>query len=239
VPFVNVKYRGPEEPFNLPDNVLDNGIYHGTVTDLGFQFRYNLLERPVVVTPFFSAGVPSHAYETLGEAAPGRNFKEYRLGTYVGRLLEPILPRAFVHGYYSYSFVQQDVDIPLNYSSFGLEAGYFVAGTVPISFLWRQHWTHGGLSFNELFEAPPDVFVNLDRVVRIKFKHVGAAVSFPLGDSVSGFANYLKFLSGVDAHYGQAFSVGLSWTFQTRAEPILFAGSPAGNAGPSLLRAAR
>ncbi len=225
VPFVNVKYLGPEEPFNLPDNVLDDGTYQGAITDLGFQFRYNLIESPLVVTPFFTAGVPSHGYETLGEAAPGRNFQEYRFGTYVGRFLDPVLPRAFVDAYYSYSFVRQDLDIPLNYSSFALQVGYFVADTVPVSFLYRRHWTHGGLSFNELFEAPPEVFVNLDRVVRISFHHVGVAAAFPLTDSVSVFGNYVKFISGVDAHYGSAFSVGVSWTFQTRTEPILFASS--------------
>ena len=52
VPFVNVKYLGPEEPFNLPDNVLDDGTYQGAITDLGFQFRYNFVESPLVVTPF-------------------------------------------------------------------------------------------------------------------------------------------------------------------------------------------
>ena len=239
VPFVNVKYLGPEEPFNLPDNVLDDGTYQGAITDLGFQFRYNLIESPLVVTPFFTAGVPSHAYETLGEAAPGRNFQEYRFGTYVGRFLDPVLPRAFVDAYYSYSFVRQDLDIPLNYSSFALQAGYFVAGSVPVSFLYRRHWTHGGLSFNELFEAPVEVFGNLDRVLKIKSQHVGLGTSLSLGSSVSAYANYVKFVSGVDTHYGAGFSVGLSWTFQTREEPLLFPFSSTEKTTSSLLHSTR
>jgi hypothetical protein len=240
VPFVNVKYMGPEEPVNLPANVLDDGTYHGTVSDLGFQFRYNVLERPLVVTPFFTAGVPSHAYDTLGEAAPGRNFQEYHFGTYVGRLLDPVLPRAFVHANYAYAFVRQDLDIPLNYSSFNLEAGYFITSSFAVSFLYRQQWTHGGLTFDELWVAPPDVFVNMDRVVRQNFQHLGVAGSYSLTSSVSVFANYWNFVSGSAAHYGDGFSVGLSWTFHTRTEEILFPTSAAANtAVPGLLRGAR
>lgn len=239
VPFVSVKYRGPEEPFFLPENVLDDGTYHGTVADLGFQFRYNALQQPLVVTPFFSAGIPSHSYDTLGESAPARNFQEYRVGTYVGRLLDPILPRAFIHASVTYAFVRQDLDIPLNYSSFSFEAGYFVASPVAISFLWRRHWTHGGLSFNELFEAPAEVFGNLDRVLKIKSQHVGLGTSLSLGSAVSAYANYVQFVSGVDTHYGAGFSVGLSWTFQTRDEPILFPFSSTENAISGLLHSTR
>jgi len=117
--------------------------------------------------------------------------------------------------------VRQDLDIPLDYSSFGLEVGYFLTPSVQMSFLWRKLWSHGGLSFNELFEAPPEVFVNLDRVVRASYDHVGAAVSFRIGQSVSAYANYLWFVSGIDAHYGAGFSVGLSWSFRTsRADDV-------------------
>ena len=214
VPFVNVKYLGPDEPLNLPDNVLDDGRYHGTVTDLRLEVRYNPLQRPLAFTPFAAAVIPSHSYPTLGEAAPGRDFQEYHLGAYAGRLLDPVLPRAFVHGSFAYAFVRQDLDIPLDYSGLSLETGYFVTPSVSIGVFWRRHWTHGGLSFNELFEAPPEVFVNLDRVVRVGYQHVGVAASFPLGGSLSAHANYVWFVDGVDAHYGSGFSVGLSWRFR-------------------------
>jgi hypothetical protein len=216
VPFVNVKYLGPEEPLNLPLNVLDNGAYHGTLTDLRFELRYNALQRPVVITPFAAGLIPSHSYDTLGESAPGRNFQEFPVGVYVGRLLDPVLPRAFVQGSYAYAFVRQDVGIDLNYSVFGVDAGYFVTPSVSVSVLWRGLKTHGGLSFNELWEAPPDVFVNMDRVVRASYHHLGVGLSVPLGGTASAFANYVWFVDGVDAHYGGSFSIGLSWGFRTR-----------------------
>lgn len=216
VPFVNVKYAGPEEPFNLPLNVLDDGAYHGTLSDFRFELRYGLLERPVVITPFAAGLIPSHAYDTLGEAAPGRHFQEFPLGVYVGRLLDPFLPRAFVQGSYAYAFVRQDLGIDLDYSVFGVDVGYFVTPSLSVSVLWRGLKTHGGLSFNELFEAPEEVFVNLDRVVRASYHHLGVGVSVPLGARTSAFANYVWFVDGVDAHYGSSFSIGFSWGFRTR-----------------------
>jgi len=54
VPWVNVKYLGPEEPLNLPDNVLDDAPTTGAVSDLRFELRYNAFSRYGVVTPFFA-----------------------------------------------------------------------------------------------------------------------------------------------------------------------------------------
>jgi hypothetical protein len=221
VPYVSVKYLGPDEPLNLPDNVLDDGTYHGTLQDLRFEVRYNLLLRPLALTPMVAAVIPSHSYDTLGESAAGRDFQEYHAGLFAGRFLDPVLPRAYLQAGYTFAYVRQDLDIPLNYSSFGLEAGFFVTDGVQVSFLWNKLWSHGGLTFTELFEAPPEVFVNLDRVVKSSYDHVGAAVTVRLGGSLSAYANYLWFVRGKDAHYGSGFSVGLGWSFRTpRADDV-------------------
>jgi hypothetical protein len=225
LPFVGVTYLGPEEPLNLPYNVLDDGSYHGSITDLTVAVRYNLLQRPLAVTPFAAALIPTHAYPTIGEAAPGRHFQEYHLGANVGRLLDPLLPRAYVQASYAYAFVRQDVGVPVDYSSFGVEAGYFLTPRIPVSFFWRRYVTHGGLNFAELFEAPPEIFVNLDRVVAVSYHHLGVGLSVPLGSSFSAYGNYVWFASGVDAHFGSGFSAGVTWSFRTgrAAEPpVLF-----------------
>jgi hypothetical protein len=67
-------------------------------------------------------------------------------------------------------------------------------------------------------------------VVRQNFQHLGVAGSYSLNGSVSVFADYRNFVSGEAAHYGDGFSVGLSWTFYTRTEPTLFPTSSAQNA---------
>lgn len=215
LPYMNVKYAGKEEPFNLPENKLDDGNYHGAFQDFGFELRYNAFQRPFMATPFVAAGVPSHAYETIGEAAVGRDLRELRIGTYAGRLLEPVLPRTYVHGMYSYAFVERDQNIPLDRSNLNVDVGYFVTPAVSLSFLWRRQWTHGGLDFAELFAASPEIFRNFDRLVRQDYQHVGVGAGFPLTRTLSGHLNFIKFVSGKNAHYGSGIAGGVNWSFQT------------------------
>jgi hypothetical protein len=218
LPYMNTKYTGKDEPLNLPENVLDDGRYHRTVQDFRSELRCNALRRPFMATPFFAAIIPSHDYKTIGEAAAGRHLREYLVGAYAGRLLNPVLRRAYVHGLYSYAFVERDVNIPLNRSNVELAVGYLVTPSLPLSFIWKRQWTHGGLDFAELFEAPPEVFRNMDRVTRQNFQHVGVGAGFPLSKSMSVHVNFVKLVSGANAHYGTGISAGVSWSFQTRRE---------------------
>lgn len=239
IPYMNTKYTGNQEPLNLPLNVLDDGFYHGTLQDLGFELRYNAFRRPVVVTPFFQAIIPSHDYDTIGEAASGRRLREYLVGAYAGRLLNPVLPRAFVHGNYSYAFVEQDLNIPLNRSNANMQLGYFVTPSVPVSFLWGRQWTHGGLGYFESFEVLED-FLNIDRIMRENFQHVGVGAQFPLGKSLAVHVNVAKFVSGQNSHYGTAISAGVTWSFQTRREsPSVRSTSQAALNPPGFLQAFR
>jgi hypothetical protein len=236
LPFVNVKYIGPEEPLNLPDNKLDDGAYHGTLSDVHVEIRGDVLDHPLAVTPFFAASIPSHGYPTLGEAAAGRGFQEFEFGVYAGHVFDEVLPGAFVHGAYSYAMVRQDLDIPLDHSNLELSAGYEIAQTVQVSVLWRRQWVHGGLTFDQLYAAPPDVFRNLDRVVHENFQHLGVAVGFPVTESIAAHANFVKFVSGVDAHFGYGISGGLSWTWQLHREQDPFAARAFARPGSAMRR---
>lgn len=59
---------------------IDDGHYHSTWQDYHFNVRYNLLTKPVVLTPFVGMVIPSHHYATIGEAAPGRDLRETHIG---------------------------------------------------------------------------------------------------------------------------------------------------------------
>jgi hypothetical protein len=218
LPHVNNKFTDKETPpFNLPVNVVDDGAYHGAFQDFRFEARYNVLRRPFVASPFFAGVIPSHGYQIIGEAAPGRHLREYLVGGYAGRLLNPVLPRAYVHGLYSYAFVERWMDIPLNRSNVDLAFGYFVVPSVSISFIWSRQWTHGGLAFTQIHDTPA-VFLNHDRLVRSNFQHVGVGAGLALNKSVDLHGNFVKYVSGSNTHFGTAISVGVSWTFQTRRE---------------------
>src|SRR5262249_46446976 len=129
--YVNSKYTGQETPFNLPRNVLDDGKYHGSPQDFRFELRYSALRRPLFMTPFFAAIVPSYGYDFIGEAAPGRRLREFLAGAYAGRLLNPICPRAYIHGSYSYAFVKRDLGIRTNRSNVDMQFGYLVRNPSP------------------------------------------------------------------------------------------------------------
>jgi hypothetical protein len=222
IPYVSSKYTGKEEPLNLPANVIDDGVYHGTLQDFRIEGRFNAFERPLVVTPFFAFSVPSHSYQTIGESAVGPNLKQYSTGVYVGRLLNPFLSQAFVHGSYSYTAVEKVLGLSLNRSNTDVAFGYFFTPRLSTTFLWRNQWTYGGLGFADLYDpsTSSEVFLQSDRLTKQDFQHIGVATGLNLTESMSANFSFIKFVSGHNAHFGEAFSGGLSWSFST--SPQLF-----------------
>ena len=132
---------------------LDTGGYYATAQDFGFMLRYSLLEKGLAVTPFVAATIPSHDYRTVGEAAPGQNRRALHIGMNVGRLLDPLLPRAYVHARYTYSFVQPIYGMSLDRSNAEFEVGYAVAPTLSVRALGAWQQTHGGLGWGEAYGA--------------------------------------------------------------------------------------
>src|SRR5439155_21454761 len=106
----------------------EDGSSHSTFQDVHLDLRYNVLRdsrrrglRDLAITPFFSFIVPSHGYVFDAESALGRDLREYALGVSVGRLLSPLLRKAYVQGQYSYAFVQKANNISLNHNNVDLE----------------------------------------------------------------------------------------------------------------------
>jgi hypothetical protein len=214
LPYMLTKYTGKEVPLNLPLNVLDDGAYHGTFQDFQFGLRYNIQRRHFAVTPFLTVVLPSHAYRTVGEAAAGANLRQLITGAYTGRLLNPIVPRTYIQGMYSYAVVEKAANIPLNRSNTELTAGYFITPSLSANFLWRGQWTHGGLSFSDILQgSSSEVVRQLDRVTRQNFYHVGGGAGLSLTESVSTHFTFVKFVSGQNAHYGEGIFAGISWRF--------------------------
>jgi len=214
LPYMLTKYTGKETPLNLPLNVLDDGTYHGTVQDFQLGLRYNLQRRRFAVTPFFTLVLPSHDYKTVGETAAGPHLRQLISGVYTGRLLNPILPRTYVEGMYSYALVEKAANIPLNRSNTELTAGYFITSSLSANFLWRGQWMHGGLNFSEIFqESSSEVIRQQDRVTRQNFYHVGGGAGLAISESVSTHFTFVKFVAGQNAHYGEGIFAGVSWRF--------------------------
>jgi hypothetical protein len=180
LPYVITKFTGNRtdltfgDPFVVPAPI-DDGSLHSTFQDFHIDLHYNVLRdskrrglRDLAVTPFFSFIVPSHSYAYLGESAFGRDLREYVLGISAGRLLSPVLRKAYVQGQYSYAFVQKANDIPLNHSNVDIELGYFLPHSLSVRGFGSWVHTHGGISFGEVLANPQLIPIH-DRPLRTNF----------------------------------------------------------------------
>jgi hypothetical protein len=200
-------------------STLDTGDFYATFQDFNFTLRYNAIERGgVMVTPVIGLTIPSHSYRTIGEAAPGQNLRALHLGVNVGRLLDPVLPNAYVHGRYTYSFVEDLLGIGLDRSAAEFEVGYAITPMVSARGLFNWAHTHGGLPFTQTLDNA-FLFLSHDRLLAVRYWHAGAGATVSLTDSIDLDAAWVTFLSGADTHYGMGLSVGLTWRVLSAALP--------------------
>jgi hypothetical protein len=193
---------------------IDDGSYHGTFQDFRAAVRYNAVNRPLLFTPFFEVVIPSHRYETFGHSAPGKDLREYRVGADIGRLLNPILPRAYFDLRYGYSFVQKLAGMTLDRTNVDLELGYFVTPRIAVRAIGSVQKTLGGVESL----VPPDspFFPIHDRVERGHYSRIGGGATFSLRRNLDLYVFVVSTLSGKNVQAFTAPGIGISWNFQTR-----------------------
>ncbi|MDQ3071143.1 MAG: hypothetical protein M3R55_15610 [Acidobacteriota bacterium] len=190
---------------------LDTGEVYSTFQDFNFTLRYNAIDRGgVVMTPVIGVTIPSHRYRTIGEAAPGQDRRALHLGVNIGRLLDPVVPNAYVHGRYTYSFVEDLLGINLDRSVAEVEVGYAITPIISARALVNWARTHGGIPFSRSLEDP-FLFLAHDRLLAVRYWHAGAGATVSLTDSIDLDGAWVTFVSGSDTHYGMGVSVGLTW----------------------------
>jgi hypothetical protein len=101
LPIVSAKYTGPRPsyfvgPFETFPGPLDDGSYHGAIQDFRVELRRVFFTGPIAVTPFIGGALPTHQYETIGEAVPGRHRRELQLGANAGVGLDRFARGAYV-----------------------------------------------------------------------------------------------------------------------------------------------
>jgi hypothetical protein len=177
------------------------------------------MERGLTVTPVIALIVPSHDYRTIGEASAGQNLLAFVTGVNVGRLLDPVAPKAYVHGRYTYSFVQSYRNIPLDRSNAEFEIGYGIAPTVVVRGLVNWMRTHGGMPFDETLKDL-SLFLEHDRLLASRHWHVGAGATVTLTDALDLEAAVSTFVAGAATRYGVGVNVGITWRlFKPRGLP--------------------
>jgi hypothetical protein len=196
-------------------STLDTGGFYSTFQDFAFTLRYNMLDDArtgLVLTPVIGATIPTHHYRTVGEAAPGQDLLALHTGVNAGRLLDPLLPNAYIHGRYIYSFVESLAGVSMNRSLVEIEGGYAITPTVTARGLATWSHTHGGVPFSRAYD---DVLLFLvhDRLLASRYWHFGGGATVSLTDSLDLDGAFVTFLSGSDTHYGHGATIGLTWRF--------------------------
>ena len=223
LPYVFARYIGPGLTPGGLQAVDACHCWHSGWQDFTFTARYSALNGRSGVTPFFAVGVPSHSYIYRGEAVLGRRLREARLGVAAGRRLDALSPRLSVQSSYSYTFVEQVLDVPNNRSNVAVEAAFLATRKLSIrgTAVWQV--THGGLRAGA---GPPpadgypwgdiltaEAFAQHDRLLQDNYTHVGTGASWSLA-RVDVFGSWVHFMRGTNSHKGNAFTVGVSYPFE-------------------------
>ena len=214
LPFIASKYTGPASyfvgPFETFPGPLDDGSYHGAFQDARVEVRRMFVAGPVTVTPFVGLSVPTHEYETAGEAVPGRRRLEVQLGASAGASLDPVLPGVFVHVRYAYAAAQHVQGFPATRSTIDLESGRAVTSRIGLRGLVGWQIRHTG-------PKPPELqqdWQNHDRFIVSSFVNLGGGVSILLPRSTELYGLWVATVAGKDGgHVSRALAVGLSWSF--------------------------
>lgn len=210
LPFVSTKLTG-EFPDGVPLGPLDDGRYHGDFQDFRFEAAFMARGGDLAVTPFVGLAIPSHSYEIVGEAVPGKGLRELLLGLGVGRTLGP---RAYAHARYAYAFLEKalpGVD-RLDRSNLDAEVGYAVHPRFSLRLSAGVQVTHGGLDLEDM-RSHPSFFRTHDRAARTNYVNLGGGASYALADAWNLHAIVYETVSGENAHQARSLSAGASWRF--------------------------
>ena len=219
IPYVSSKNGVDPQPV-LGRTGIDDGQYHSTFQDFRFGARYNLLARPVVVTPMIALRIPSHEYPTIGEAAVGPRLKELQVGFDIGRAFAETF---YIDAQYAYAFVEKFHGLNLDRSNVDVDIGYYVRPALNLRALVSWQETYGGLTATEIFgpAGPPQRNPNLsdalwfghDRLVKDGYLRAGGGATYLVTEHVGVYFTAVNMVSGRNTHYGYLYSVGVARSF--------------------------
>ena len=214
LPFIASKYTGPASYFvagieTFP-GPLDDGSYHAAFQDFRIEVRRLFVAGPVAVAPFFGASIPTHEYETVGEAVPGRNRRELQLGASAGVSLDPFLQGAYVQVRYALGAAEHVDGFPAMRSNIDFEGGVAVTSRVALRGILTWQIKNKGPLPLELVND----WVNHDRFIVASYFNAGGGATVSLTRSLEMYSVWVATVSGRGgAHVARLFVAGTTWTF--------------------------
>jgi hypothetical protein len=186
VPFVVSKYDGkfPHPPL-AGVTAEDDGHWHSRFQDLTSELRYRVTSGSLVVTPFTGLVVPTHDYPSYGHGAVGRDLVEGRFGVAAGRLLDPLLPNAYLQVRYAYLVPEKVLGLSHNSSNLVVNLGYLVGSSLSLQAIGAWEKTYGGWRAQVDFPARtnPD-FLHHDQLQRTEYFRLGGVAAYAITSSL-------------------------------------------------------
>jgi hypothetical protein len=217
LPYVFSKYTDPNPPPPpIPYLPVDQcHCWKGGWQDFGATARFNVFKSEngaFSLTPSVAIGVPSHDYNFRGEAALGRDLREFRVAIDAGQRLDPVSSKLVVQERYSYAFVEKVLNISTNRSNVSFEADYQLTRRLVARALLSLERTHGGL--RGVREANTlDLLDQHDRLLRDNNWRTGAGLTYSFR-KMDVFASDIEYAGGTNTHAGRALTFGFSWPFE-------------------------
>lgn len=206
--FVNARYRGLG--LGGHDTEIDDGSWHGTVTDLQLSVHFQVSDGPIAFAPYVGVVMPTNSYETFGHSAPGRSLEEYWIGFYTARALHEWIPRTYVQLRGNYALVEKVADVSHNRTNVGLEIGYFLNESLSARLLASRQWTHGGVHIPLPLTDP--LFPYHDRLAEDEFVNVGAGLGWSVNERLGIYGLYMQGIDGRNSHKVEhRVSLGMTW----------------------------
>ena len=214
LPFIASKYTGPDAYFiggkETHPGPLDDRRYHGAFQDLRIEARRMFIAGRVAVAPFVSVSLPTHNYETRGEAVPGRHRTELQLGLSAGTELVKILPGTDVQVRYSYATLERDQGFPHTRSNIDVEVGHGITSRIGVHATAAWQVAHRGPAPQDLFH----IWEIHDRLINSSFFNLSGGVSFALSRSTDLSVAGAATVSGKGgAHVARVLAIGVSRSF--------------------------
>jgi len=230
LPYMAVRFAGGPNPHRVgingqPSNI-DDGRYHATAQDFQVGGRWNLVQtRRLIVTPFADGVIPSHHYESLGQAVVGRDLRALLVGTTIGGFPDVIVPGLYFQTQVSNAFVQKVLSVHANQTYLDSEVGYFVTPRIAAKFIETFQFAHDGVEFvgsppsiviHSTQETSRDIRLNHDRLLMTRIVNLGGGIGVGVNDSIDVFGSAMKSTWGRNIQRTYSFTAGINVHFRTR-----------------------
>jgi len=222
----SVRYTGPQtlpgSTFPLNHGRQDDGSFHGSVTDLDLEARYQAYDGAVTLTPVLRLRTPVTDYEQKGYAAAGSHLMEGSLGFHVGKYglgLEDLVFQAS----YLFTYVAKESgggaateQFRVNRSDADLSLSYVISSKFIVGAGAAFRYTHDGFdleNFAPLTRSDPSnpLIMWHDPVLKVAYLAPAAVASYQLTPAWSLAGRFAAVVWGQNTSNAISFGLTLGW----------------------------